>query len=206
MVHSRLLVVSLLEARTINNATAQDSMFLGEPKDFGLHHWEPDGKGPHHCTRRLVEKYDRRFLDARASRRLFCFVFFVIWGFWKKESKASRTKSHSAGEERRGQPIDWESPVEGRHCPRHHRPRARRIALVCKVSTTEGAQGERHQSNSLGRLAWVRWCAFRLVNLSASYSNLSRWFRCGACSLLEWCLAQEIGTVGVNHNILSRRA
>ena len=123
-----------------------------QPKDFALHRWEPDGKGPHHYTSgRRWPKVSRR--EGVEATVFFC--VFVIWGFWKKESKASRTKSHSAGEERRGQPIDWESAVEVRPCRRHHRSRALRIAPVCKVTTIEGAQGERHQSNSLGRLTWM---------------------------------------------------
>ena len=87
---------------------------------------------------------------------MFC-VFLVIWGVlehqfkFEKKSRLSRTKSHPAEEERARQPVDQESAVE-RHCRRHHRSRALRIAPVCKESPPIQAQGLRHQIKGRERL------------------------------------------------------
>ena len=85
-------------------------------------------------------------------------AFLVIWGFmeyrfkFEKEGRASRrTKSHPAEGSGRDNRSDQESAVK-RHCRRHHRPRALRIAPVCKEPPAAQARGLRDKSKSQERL------------------------------------------------------
>ena len=63
------------------------------------------------------------------------FCVFVILGFWKKESRASRTKSHPA-EELWGQSIGQESAVEERPCQRKRGQRGQDMYFVSKKGET----------------------------------------------------------------------
>ena len=71
--------------------------------------------------------------------------FLVIWSFleyfkFEKERRATRTKIHPAVGSGRG----YRSAE--RYCRRYHRPRAPRIAPVCKEPPAAQAQGLRDQS------------------------------------------------------------
>ena len=53
-------------------------------------------------------------------------------GVLGKGEQSFKDEESPAEGERGGQPIGQESAIEERHCRRHHRPRALRIAQVCK--------------------------------------------------------------------------
>ena len=98
--------------------------------------------------RDLSEGINRRFLEPANAliRRLSCFVFFVIWMSWKKESRALRANSHRAEEEWGSSRSARRAPSE-RHCRRYHRPKALRIASVCKEPLAAGARGEHYSEH-----------------------------------------------------------
>ena len=111
----------------------------------------------------LVEMINRWLQEAARTSigdcRVLCFIF-VIWGLWNSTSIWSKrafrgTKSHPAKEELGRQSVGQDSAVKERHCRRHHRSRALRIAPVCKGVPVARAQGLRHQSTSRVRPAWI---------------------------------------------------
>ena len=68
--------------------------------------------------------------------------------FEKKSRASRRTKSRPAEEERVRQPVGQKSAVGECYCQRHHRPRALRVAPVCKEPPVAQARGLRDQSKS----------------------------------------------------------
>ena len=84
-------------------------------------------------------------------RRLLCSVFFAIWSFWNKESRALRTKIHPAKECYGGNRSVRRSAVRA-PLPEIPPPRALRIVPMCKEPPAAGARGRRYQSNSRGNV------------------------------------------------------
>ena len=110
---------------------------------------------------KLLEMINRWFQEpVRApirDCRVLCF-FFGGGGFWNITSSLRRRAELSEGrkatprKEAGKQPVGKESAVEERHCRRHHRPRALRVAPVCKKPLAAQARELRDPSNSQERL------------------------------------------------------
>ena len=92
----------------------------------------------------LMEKTNRKFLTSESiDSEIVVFCIFLYLRVPEKGEQSLKYEEPPCGRILGRQPVGQESVAE-RPCQRHHRPRALRIAPVCKELPAARAQGLRH--------------------------------------------------------------